>query len=260
MEELANELVAWIREQVAQARCAGVLFGLSGGVDSVVAGVLCKRAFPQACLGLIMPCHSSARDVEDARTVAAKFQIPIRIITLDEVCQSLLRLLEVPGVEPSTRPLAEANLKPRLRMLSLYYLANRLGYLVVGTSNRSELSVGYFTKYGDGGVDILPLGGLVKHEVWELARHLDIPSEIIEKPPSAGLWEGQTDEGEMGITYDELDRYLAGGAVSEEVKRRVEAMASRSAHKRGTPPIPVLSSVRGPMAARAMREDKESES
>jgi NAD+ synthase len=260
MEELANELVAWIREQVSQARCTGVIFGLSGGVDSAVAGVLCKRAFPDACLGLVMPCHSSERDVEDARAVAEKFQIPIRIITLDEVCQSLLRVLAVPDLEPSTRQLAEANLKPRLRMLSLYYLANRLGYLVVGTGNRSEISVGYFTKYGDGGVDILPLGSLVKNEVWELARHLDIPNEIVEKPPSAGLWEGQTDEGEMGVTYDELDRYLATGESSEEVKQKVEAMVSRSAHKRGTPAIPVLSSAYCPKAIPAKTEDEASES
>ena len=260
MEKLANELVLWIREQVSQARCAGVVFGLSGGVDSAVVGVLCKRAFPDACLGLIMPCHSSEKDIQDARAVAEKFRIPIRVIILDEVCQSLLRLLAVPDLEPSTRQLAEANLKPRLRMVSLYYVANRLGYLVVGTGNRSEIAVGYFTKYGDGGVDILPLGDLVKNEVWELARHLDIPDEIIEKPPSAGLWEGQTDEDEMGITYDDLDRCLTGGETSEEVRRKVEAMVSRSAHKRGTPAIPALGSGRSRKGVPSKTEDEVSES
>ena len=123
-------------------------------------------------------------------------------------------------------------------MLTLYYLANRLGYLVVGTGNRSERCVGYFTKYGDGGVDILPLGNLVKNQVRELAKHLGVPDEVIEKPPSGGLWEGQTDEGEMGITYEELDRYLTGGEATEEVRRKVDAMISHSAHKRATPAIP----------------------
>jgi NAD+ synthase len=108
----------------------------------------------------------------------------------------------------------------------------------VGTGNRSELSVGYFTKYGDGGVDILPLGNLVKSQVRELAIHLGIPDEIIQKPPSAGLWEGQTDEGEMGITYEELDRCIIMGEVGEEIKREVDAMMAGSAHKRATPPIP----------------------
>jgi len=260
MEELANELVVWIREQVSRARCAGVVFGLSGGIDSAVVGVLCKWAFPDHCLGVIMPCHSSQKDIDDARVVAEKFQIPVRIITLDEVCQSLLRVLAVPDLEPSTRQLAEANLKPRLRMVSLYYLANRLGYLVVGTGNRSEISVGYFTKYGDGGVDILPLGNLVKNEVRWLARHLGVPDEIIEKPPSGGLWEGQTDEDELGIAYDDLDRYLTSGEATRQVKQKVDAMISRSAHKRATPAIPVLSSAYCPKAIPAKTEDETSES
>jgi NAD+ synthase len=238
MEELANGLVVWIREQASQAKCAGVVFGLSGGIDSAVVGVLCKRAFPAHCLGVIMPCHSSHRDIEDARAVAEEFQIPIRTITLDDVCQSLLRVLRVGDLAPSTEQLAEANLKPRLRMLALYYLANRLGYLVVGTGNRSERCVGYFTKYGDGGVDILPIGNLVKSQVRELAKHLGVPADVIEKPPSAGRWEGQTDEDEMGVTYEELDRYLTSGEATREVKQKVDAMIACSAHKRATPAIP----------------------
>jgi len=238
MEETANGLVVWIREQVSRAKCTGAVFGLSGGIDSAVVGGLCKRAFPEHCLGVIMPCHSSQRDIEDARAVAEEFQIPISTITLDEVCQSLLRVLPVGDLAPSTERLAQANLKPRLRMLTLYYLANRLGYLVVGTGNRSEICVGYFTKYGDGGVDILPLGNLVKSQVRELAKHLGVPDEVIEKPPSGGLWKGQTDEGEMGITYEELDRYLTSGEATREVKQKVDAMISHSAHKRATPAIP----------------------
>ena len=238
MEELANKLTVWIREQVSGAGLHGVVFGLSGGVDSAVTAVLCKRAFPEDCLAVVMPCRSDEADIEDASAVAGKFQVPTRTITLDEVYESLLGVLPVSEFDPASRKLAEVNLKPRLRMLTLYYLANRLGYLVVGTSNRSEISVGYFTKYGDGGVDILPLGNLVKSQVRELASHLGIPNEIIEKPPSAGLWEGQTDENEMGLTYEELDHYLASGEAREAVREKVDAMITESAHKRATPVLP----------------------
>jgi len=238
MEELANKLIAWIREQVALAKRRGVAFGLSGGLDSAVVAVLCKRAFADNALGVIMPCYSSDTDIEHAREVAQQFHIPISTIALEGVFDSLLRVLPVGDYEPATKKLAEANLKPRLRMLTLYHSANRLGYLVVGTGNRSEISIGYFTKYGDGAVDILPLGNLVKSQVRELAICLGIPKEIIQKPPSAGLWAGQTDEGEMGIPYEELDLYLITGEAVEEVKKNVDAMIAGSAHKRAMPAIP----------------------
>jgi len=125
----------------------------------------------------------------------------------------------------------------------LYYHANDLDYLVVGSGNKSELMTGYFTKYGDGGADLLPLGGLLKTEVRELARALGIPREIIEKPPSAGLWEGQTDEDELGISYEELDAALVAlqgsqtVGTSDEVTEKVRHMVSRTHHKRS--PIPV---------------------
>ncbi len=238
MEELANKLIAWIREQVQGAGRQGVVFGMSGGLDSAVVAVLCRRAFPDNALGVIMPCYSNKTDIAHAQAVAKKFHIPSSTIALEELFDSLLRVLPIGEYEPATRKLAEANLKPRLRMLTLYYLANRLGYLVVGTGNRSEISVGYFTKYGDGGVDLLPLGNLVKRQVRELASYLGIPKEIIQKPPSAGLWVGQTDEGEMGITYEELDRYLITGEAAEAVKKKVDAMVAGSAHKRAIPAIP----------------------
>jgi len=238
MEDLANKLVAWIREQVAAAKSRGAVFGLSGGIDSSVVAVLCKRAFPDNALALIMPCYSSEADLEHARAVCQKFYIPARTVVLDAIFDSLLETLPSEGYDAETQKIAGANLKPRLRMITLYYLANRLGYLVVGSGNRSEISVGYFTKYGDGGVDILPLGNLVKSQVRELAIHLGIPKEIVDKPPSAGLWVGQTDEEEMGISYEELDRYLTAGTADEEVKKKVDAMMAGSAHKRATPAIP----------------------
>jgi NAD+ synthase len=121
-------------------------------------------------------------------------------------------------------------------MLTLYYFANRLKYLVVGAANRDELTVGYFTKYGDGGVDIQPLGNRLKGELRELAKFLSIPEPIINKPPSADLWEGQTDEGELGFSYDELDRYLVSGKAAE-IKKRIESMIAASEHKRQPPPV-----------------------
>jgi NAD+ synthase len=123
-------------------------------------------------------------------------------------------------------------------MATLYYFANRRRYLVVGTGNRSEAAMGYCTKYGDAGVDILPIGNLLKSRVRELARHLGVPERIILKPASAGLWEGQTDEGEMGLTYEELDRYLDTGEATDEVRRKVDAHSRTTAHKAGPPPIP----------------------
>lgn len=234
-QKLAEDISVWIREKVLQANCAGAVFGLSGGVDSAVVGALCKRAFPQHCLGLIMPCFSDRNDIVDAEMVAEKFDITTTVVTLDGVYQTLREALPAEGFDPSTKGIAEANLKPRLRMLTLYYFANRLSYLVVGTSNRSEIAVGYFTKYGDGGVDIMPLGNLVKGEVRELARQLGVPEEIIRKPASGGLWPGQTDEGEMGVTYDEIDRYLMGGEVAPEASERIESMARRTTHKRAFP-------------------------
>jgi NAD+ synthase len=136
------------------------------------------------------------------------------------------------------RPLA--NLKARLRMSTLYFVANSLQYLVAGTGNRSELMVGYFTKHGDGGCDLLPIGMLVKREVTNLARELEIPEAIIEKPPSAGLWAGQTDEQEMGFTYSDLERYEMEGpdAVSPALAMRIERLIRASEHKRSLPPVP----------------------
>ena len=123
-------------------------------------------------------------------------------------------------------------------MTTLYYFAGREGYLVLGTGNRTELTLGYFTKHGDGGVDLLPLGHLVKQEVRELAEHLGVPRSIIDKPPSAGMWKGQTDEDELGFSYDELDRYLVGGQGSEELANRVEELRRANAHKLRIPKLP----------------------
>ncbi len=238
MEHLSQKLVDWIREQVSESGCAGVVFGLSGGLDSSVVAVLCQRAFPDNTLAVLMPCYSDRIDLDDAHLVSRKYAVPIVTVPLDEVFDSLIKALPDDGYSPGTRKLAESNLKPRLRMSTLYYFANRLHYLAVGTSNRSEIAVGYCTKHGDRGVDIMPLGNLLKSQVRELANYLEIPGKIIDKPPSAGLWEGQTDESELGLSYEELDRYLASGQATEEVRRKVDALARAAAHKKAPPPFP----------------------
>jgi len=234
--ELADKVSDWIKEQIEGAGARGAVIGLSGGVDSSVVAVLCKRVTD--VLGLIMPIHSDPLDEEYASLLASKFDIQVRRVDLSPVYDALLRVL------PDPTGLPVANLKPRLRMATLYFFANKENRLVVGTGNKSEIMMGYFTKYGDGGVDILPLGGLLKRQVRELARELGIPARIIAKPPSAGLWAGQTDEGELGITYDQLDQVLtaleSGEALNfdPQLVDRVERHIAQTKHKRA--PIPIF--------------------
>ncbi len=236
--ELTEKLLVWIKDKVLASGHNGVVLGMSGGIDSSVAAVLCQRVFPQSTLGVLMPCYSNHEDEEHALVVAGKFSIPTETVVLDSVFDTLIKVLPDNGDAPAASRLAKANVKARLRMLTLYHFANQLKYMVVGSSNKSELEIGYFTKYGDGGVDIIPLGNLVKGQIRELASFLGIPQEIIKKPPSAGLWQGQTDEGELGFSYDELDRYLISGEASDEVRRKVEPMMAAGSHKRQPSPMP----------------------
>jgi len=265
-EKVADALGAWIRERVLAAGCRGIVFGLSGGLDSAVVAALGMRAIPDGCLGVVMPCHSDPEDVEDALACARAFSLPTLVCDLTSLFDRHLALVSgclsngaaqpdlafaapalaeladaaarVAMSDPGRSRMAQANLKPRLRMTVLYYYANILGYLVVGTTNRSELTVGYFTKYGDGGSDIMPLAGLVKWQVRELASYLGVPRHIIEKAPTAGLWSGQTDEGEMGISYAKLDHYILTGEADDAVRRRVDSLNRASQHKLARPPAP----------------------
>ena len=229
---LADRVAEWIASQIREAGRKGVVVGLSGGIDSAVTAALSKMALGDRVLGLIMPCESARQDEEDATLVAVGLGLTTVTVRLDEAFRALREVL------PPGDALPVANLKPRLRMAVLYYHANMLSYLVAGTGNRTELMVGYYTKFGDGGADILPIGGLYKTEVRTLAQELGLPKRIIEKPPSAGLWEGQTDEGELGITYPELDRALQAldSGRTESVPpgklTKVHEMVARSAHKR----------------------------
>ncbi len=237
MKDYADRLIDWIQKVVREAGAKGVVFGMSGGLDSSVVAVLGKKAFPQNSLGLIMPCYSHAQDEEHARLVSDTFDIPFQVIVLDDLLDLFMSKF---GREEDYQhsELAVANIKPRLRMICLYYHAARWGYLVAGSSNRSEISVGYFTKYGDNAVDFMPLANLVKGQVRELAGELGVPKEIIKKPPSGGLWPGQTDEGEMGVTYDDIDNYLLKDSGDKRTREIIEKMIKDSEHKKKMPPVP----------------------
>lgn len=237
-ERVEEHLVRWLQAEVEAAGARGLVFGLSGGLDSAVVARLAARAFRDTHLALIMPIQSDAGDLLDARLVVEGFHLHAKEVSLEGAYQVLASTLGAspdPGGQPD---LALANLKARLRMCALYYHANRFRYLVTGTGNRSELTLGYFTKYGDGGVDLLPLGHMVKSEVRQMAEHLGVPRSVIDKPPSAGIWPGLTDEGELGFTYEQLEDYLIGGIGDDAVKQKVDQRRRRNAHKLRTPKMP----------------------
>ena len=239
MDNISVKIVLWLKEQVEKSGAKGLVFGLSGGIDSACVGVLCQKAFKDNCLGLIMPCESHIDDEDMAFLIANKFSIPVTKICLDEPFKKLLDVLPA-----SKNNIVRANLKPRLRMLTLYYYAANYGYLVCGCGNKTEIKLGYYTKYGDGGVDILPLGNLLKTQVRQLAEDLSIPPDVIARRPSAGLWPDQFDEDEMGLLYDEADSILKAiesndiRDIDKQNLGKITSMISNSQHKRDPIPTP----------------------
>jgi len=247
----AERLARWMRERVHSAGARGLAIGLSGGVDSAVVARLAQLAVPGAALGVLLPCHSDAQDEQDALRVAQHFSLPTLRGDLSPAYDALVSAVQPaidqvrgprtgPPVDPVRGRAVLANAKPRLRMTALYVVASSLNYLVAGTGNRSELAIGYFTKWGDGGVDLLPLGRLMKSQVRALAQELRVPQGILDRTPSAGLWAGQRDEDEMGFTYAELERYLGEGpmGVAPALAMKIERLVRSSEHKREMPPAP----------------------
>jgi NAD+ synthase len=254
MSNRTDAIVEWLRQRVGHSGARGFVFGLSGGIDSAVVARLCQSAAPANVVGVLMPCHSDPKDEADAALVAEHFRIPTVRVDLApafdlfteglRAAAAALPAEQMPDAAHRSEDLRSklplANVKQRLRMSTLYFVANTLNYMVAGTGNRSELAIGYFTKYGDGGVDLLPIGGLFKSEVIAAAKELGVPDPVIDKAPSAGLWLGQTDEAEMGFTYAELENYLKNGAenVSPALAMRIERLMRTSEHKRALAPIP----------------------
>ena len=217
-EKTTKKLASFISREIKRSGLNGALVAVSGGIDSAVALVLTVRALgPERVRALTLP----ERDITPARDIADVMSL---VSSLGVTCDTV-EITHVMSVMRETLPLydpedlvAFGNVKARVRMIIAYHYANSLGYMVIGTSNRTEWLTGYFTKYGDGGVDLMPLADLYKNQIRQLAVHLDIPESIIEKAPSGGLWPGQTDEGELGLDYDTLDLILSGmeGGMSED--------------------------------------------
>lgn len=239
---------SFIAHQVDASGRKGVVLGMSGGVDSALVAKLCADSLgPKRVLALSLPEGDGGEDGADARAYAKDLGIGFRAI---DIAPMVARFES--GLQPKRSDrVARGNLRARTRMVVWYFVANVEDRLVVGTGNKSEILTGYFTKFGDGGADFLPIGDLYKTQVRAMARHLGVPKKIVDKVPTAGLWRGQTDEGELGLSYDELDRILLGlelqmepeaiaekTDVSLERVRHVEELVASSVHKRKMPLIP----------------------
>ena len=223
--------VAFIRELVASSGVKGIVFGNSGGKDSALVGILCKAACDDT-VGIIMPCASSRNfgsDMEDGSALAEQFGIETRTVDLTAAREAAAQAI---SAATDINDASLANIAPRLRMTTLYTIAGSESRLVAGTGNRSELYMGYYTKWGDGAFDFNPISDLTATEVIEFLDWLDAPVSIRTKAPSAGLYEGQTDEQEMGISYTAIDRYLTTGEATPEDLAIIERFHSRSEHKR----------------------------
>lgn len=226
--------VAFIQNMLVKTDTDGIVFGNSGGKDSALVGILCKKACNNT-LGLIMPCGSKRNfesDMEDALKVADKFSIETKVFDLSILRSGLIDILKP---EISISDTASANIAPRLRMTTLYAVAASRNSLVAGTDNRSEWHMGYFTKWGDGAYDFNPIVDLTVTEIYEFLEFIGVPASIIDKAPSAGLFEGQTDEDEMGVSYKSIDDFLLYGKVSDTDKAKIERFHKTSSHKRRLP-------------------------
>ncbi len=207
--EIKDKIIAFIRSKVHEAGASGAVIGMSGGIDSALTAYLTVEAIgAEKVMGLLLPEKgiTAKQDIDDAMEVVGELGIAHRVIEISGILRSFSSV--IPDFDKKSL-LANGNLKARTRMCILYYHANLMHRMVVGTGNKTELLLGYFTKYGDGGVDIEPIGGLYKTQVRGLARHMEVPAGIIEKVPTAGLWPGQTDEGELGVSYETADRILS---------------------------------------------------
>lgn len=229
-QELENR-VQFIRDLLKSSGAKGVVYGNSGGKDSALVGILAKKACDDT-VGIIMPCAAARnykQDYDDAMAVADKFGIETKVIDITDVRNGVIN--EV-GKVAELSDIAIVNIAPRIRMTALYAYAAAEHKLVAGTGNKSERFVGYFTKWGDGACDFNPIADLTVDEVYEFLEYLGCPQVIIDKAPSAALFDGQTDEDDMGFKYSQLDEYLKTGVTEASAMQKIERMHRVSEHKR----------------------------
>lgn len=231
MKDYSAYLIEWLKEQLVLTNTKGFVVGISGGIDSAVVGALAKKATNNV-LVVTMPINNIKKEYEDAVKIIKHLDVKSVDVDLSDEYNSLEKKLNL------NHDLSNANIKPRLRMLTLYAYAQANNYLVLGTDNFIEYMIGYFTKHGDGACDLLPLVNLNKGEVKELAKVLKLPEFVISKKPTAGLWEGQTDEDEIGVSYDVLDQFSMGKTIDDTDKTKIEKLIKISAHKRNKAPMP----------------------
>jgi len=250
LQETTVIIKDFIKTYVKNSGCKSVIIGLSGGVDSAVTAILCKEALGKKNVKCVfLPDETTPKlDIKHQNLIVKKYDLKCELKDITSIVKQINKSCIL---KPDKYALA--NVKARLRMILLFEYANMTKSIVCGTSNKSEILVGYFTKYGDGGVDIMPIGDLYKTQIWELAKFLKLPNEIVTKPPTAGLWENQLDEEELKISYNELDKILAGlekkinaadiasivGVKKSDVIR-IQDMRIKSQHKRRSPLIPKI--------------------
>ena len=249
LEKTKLDITEFIKQKVSEANTDGIVVGLSGGIDSTLSAYLaCEALGKDKVFGIIMPSTTTPTDDKlHGIDIAQKLGIDYKEIAIDSILNEYLSMTQLEEDE-----LSIGNLKARIRMSIIYYYANAKNYLVSGTGNKSEILIGYFTKYGDGACDIEPIGDLYKNDVYELAKFINVPQEIIEKPPSAGLWNNQTDEEEIGMSYDLIDQilylYTEKDMKNSEIAEKLEISADdvdmiitkviRSKHKSKVPESP----------------------
>ncbi len=227
LKEYLKNLELWLENIVKTTNQKGIIFGISGGVDSALVAALVKKAFPNNHLALIMPCYSSELDTKLAWELTEKLSLNSKLIDLKNIYDTFLL------TNDNLSNLAKANVKARLRMTTLYAHAQTNNYLVAGTDNACEWYVGYFTKFGDGAADIAPLIYLNKAEVCTGAKLYNVNDEIITRAPTAGLWDGQSDEEELGFKYEILDKFLEDkNSIDPKIAAKIELLHQKTNHKR----------------------------
>ena len=237
LKSYLKEIEQFLRDYLNESKCDKYILGVSGGVDSSLCAAMLKEAVGRERVHcLLMPINSNEADTQDGLTLVKDLDLPYDIIDASEAFNAYVKEFKNKGIELDRSTLG--NLKARMRMSILYAVAQKERGLVVGTDNADERYVGYYTKHGDGACDILPIAHLVKGEVVEAAKIYGVKDHLAERVPTAGLYEGQTDEKEMGVTYQELDAYILGKEINEESKKHIAYLHKISGHKRNPTPMP----------------------